>query len=201
MFILAILNAGTLFCQESKVGRVVGKVIDDDTGQPIAGASVEIVGTHFGASTKSDGTFSVELISAGVYDISCSSVGYKTAIKKNEEIHDGAAVKLNFKLTPQPIRMSEVVVSPSSFSFSTGGEFTHQISFEELKVLPNPTDDVFRSVQVLAGISTDNLNAQFSVRGANFDEMVTIIDGIEVYEPFHMKQAFGADLQMNGAIT
>ena len=75
------------------------------------------------------------------------------------------------------------------------------MSLEELKVLPNPTDDIFRSVQVLAGISTDNLNAQFSVRGANFDEMVTIIDGIEVYELFHMKQAFGADLQMNGAIT
>ena len=108
---------GTPFCQESKVGRVVGKVIDDETGQPIIGASVEIVGTRLGAFTKSDGTFSIELISAGVYDISCSSVGYKTAIKKHEEIRGGAVVKLDFKLTPQPIRMSEVVCRPAVFHF------------------------------------------------------------------------------------
>ena len=155
----------TVFCQENKLGRIEGKAIDGETGQPIVGASVEIIGTWIGASTKSAGTFSTELVPAGVYVISCSAVGYKTVVKKREKIHGSAIIKLDFKLTPEPIRMSEVVVSPSSFSFSAGGEFTHQMSLEELKMLPNPTDDVFRSVQVLAGISKDNLNAQFSVRG------------------------------------
>lgn len=72
------------------------------------------------------------------------------------------------------------------------------MSLEELKVLPNPTDDVFRSVQVLAGIATDNLNAQFSVRGQDFSDMLTLMDGIEIYEPFHLKNPIGGDFEFNG---
>ncbi len=196
-----MLNAVTVFCQESKLGKIEGEVVDAETGHPIEGSTVVLVGTRLGASTKSDGTFSIQLIPTGVYDVSCSAVGHETVIKKRVEVSDSTPVSLEFKLTPRPIRMSEVVVSPSSFSFSTGREFTHQMSFQELKMLPNPTDDIFRSVQVLAGVSSDNLNAQFSVRGADLGEMLTVIDGIEVYDPFHMKRPFGADLQMDGAIS
>lgn len=50
--------------------------------------------------------------------------------------------------------------------------------------------DVFRSLQTLPGISTNNeLSAKFNVRGGNYDENLVLVNGAQVYEPFHVKEA------------
>ncbi len=195
-----VVNAGSVIAQQNGLGRIEGVVTDAETGKAIEGATVILVGTGMGISTKSDGTFSLDKVPSGVYDISCGCVGYETVKERSEEVHGGASIMFRFRLTPEPIRMSEVLVSPSSFSFSASKGFTYQMSFQELKKLPNPTDDIFRSVQVLAGVTTDNLNAQFSVRGQDFQDMLTLIDGLEIYEPFHLKNPMGGDFQFNGGV-
>ena len=197
---MVVLNGGTVVAQASGLGRIEGVVTDAETGKAIEGATVILLGTSMGVSTKSDGTFLLDKVPAGVYDISCGCVGYKTVNEKSKKVHGGETVQFKFSLTPEPIRMGEVLVSPSNLSFSGSKGFTYQMPFQELKKLPNPTDDIFRSVQVLAGVATDNLNAQFSVRGQDFQDMLTLIDGLEIYEPFHLKNPMGGDFQFNGGV-
>jgi TonB-dependent starch-binding outer membrane protein SusC len=54
---------------------VSGKVTDSKDGSPVSGASVQIVGSRGGTSTKNDGTFSLS-VSSGVTALIISFVGY-----------------------------------------------------------------------------------------------------------------------------
>ncbi|MEW5923920.1 MAG: carboxypeptidase-like regulatory domain-containing protein, partial [Candidatus Zixiibacteriota bacterium] len=57
-----IINAGT-------TGKIKGIVTDKETGQPIPGVSVLIVGTTLGAMTKPDGTFEITNVPPGKYTL------------------------------------------------------------------------------------------------------------------------------------
>jgi iron complex outermembrane receptor protein len=55
---------------------VTGKVTDSKDGSPVVGASVQVVGSKGGTSTKPDGTFSLS-VSSGATDLLITSVGFE----------------------------------------------------------------------------------------------------------------------------
>ncbi len=67
-------------------GNLKGIVVDGETGNPIFGTSVALLGTNKGAITKSDGSYLVRKIPIGVYTIKISSLEYKTQEIKNVRI-------------------------------------------------------------------------------------------------------------------
>jgi TonB-dependent starch-binding outer membrane protein SusC len=72
----------TLFVFFLQVARaqdktITGKVTDSKDGSPVVGASVQPKGTRAGASTRTDGTFSIS-VGSGVTTLVISSVGYET---------------------------------------------------------------------------------------------------------------------------
>ena len=54
-------------------------------------------------------------------------------------------------------------------------------------------EDVTRAVQRTPGIVSDEYGAQFSVRGGDVDEVLVLLDGMQIYKPFHQKD-FGGGL-------
>ena len=55
--------------------------------------------------------------------------------------------------------------------------------------------DVLRSFQALPGISVNNeFSAEFNVRGGNKDENLIQVNGAQVYEPYHLKEAQNASV-------
>jgi len=57
--------------------HIIGKVVDSATEAPIAGASVFLGNASAGASTNSDGSFTVNGVRGGQYTLIVSIVGYK----------------------------------------------------------------------------------------------------------------------------
>ncbi|MFH1765290.1 MAG: TonB-dependent receptor, partial [Gemmatimonadota bacterium] len=47
--------------------------------------------------------------------------------------------------------------------------------------------DLFRALNRLPGIATHDLSAKLRIRGAPDDQVLTLLDGLELYEPYHMK--------------
>ena len=55
--------------------------------------------------------------------------------------------------------------------------------------------DVLRSVELLPGVSNDNeLSAKFNVHGGDFNENLVLVNGLQVYEPYHVKEASNASI-------
>ena len=58
-------------------GKINGTVLDSDSGQPLAGANVTLAGSNVGASTDSNGNFSIEADGSGEYKLIFSYIGYE----------------------------------------------------------------------------------------------------------------------------
>ncbi len=92
-----------------------------------------------------------------------------------------------------PVKLAEVVVTPSRFGVATTTAATAaSLTAERLEVLPQVGDDLFRTIARLPGLAADDVSAQFWVRGAPHGELLARLDGVDLIEPFHLKDVDGA---------
>lgn len=57
----------------------------------------------------------------------------------------------------------------------------------QVERLPHLADDLYRAVARLPGTAAGDISAEFNVRGGATDELLVLVDGLEVYEPFHLR--------------
>ncbi|MEN9636772.1 MAG: hypothetical protein RL077_5176 [Verrucomicrobiota bacterium] len=92
-----------------------------------------------------------------------------------------------------PLKLAEVVVSPSRFGVADMPmTAAASLTAAQLEVLPQVGDDLFRSIARLPGLAADDVSAQFWVRGAPPSELLVRLDGVDLIEPFHLKDVDGA---------
>jgi hypothetical protein len=84
--------------------------------------------------------------------------------------------------------VSEVVVQTSRYSLSSQEIAAPTfITQEEVKNMPRLADETLRAVQRLPGVASNGFSSLASVRGGAPDETAIILDGLRLYEPFHLK--------------
>jgi outer membrane receptor for ferrienterochelin and colicins len=104
--------------------RLMGQVLDDENGFPIANAAVIVKDTPYGAYTDEDGFFAIENIPMGSYTITVTMLGYKKAAVENvlikEDIANNLVTELHqLKLETDPL---QVIASQDVNSFDIEGE-------------------------------------------------------------------------------
>ena len=75
------------------------------------------------------------------------------------------------------------------------------LSRQQIEKLPHFGDDLFRAISVLPGTSSEDFSAAFNVRGGFNSEVLTRIDGVEIFEPFHLKDFQGVFSILDPKIT
>jgi len=85
--------------------------------------------------------------------------------------------------------LATIVVTPSEFPLLGGGapEERQFLTREEVIRLPHLGDDVFRAIDRLPGAATGDISSALQIRGGEGNDVLVLIDGLEVYEPFHIK--------------
>ncbi|MCD4745137.1 MAG: DUF5686 and carboxypeptidase regulatory-like domain-containing protein [Bacteroidales bacterium] len=108
-FFLFILIISSLpFHLSAQVTKIMGKVINAETQEPIPFANVFFKGTTIGVITDFEGKYSLETNKASDTLIA-SFIGYETNFKK---IAKNRFQEINFKLLPRNISLPEVVILP-----------------------------------------------------------------------------------------
>jgi len=150
---------------------------------------VEVVleGTGFLTTTGADGTFVFHGVPEGAYSLRASRFGYKDL-----EVRVGVGLSptpaLNLTLTPREFQLEELVVTPGHFSIMGTAPATHTaMSRMEIQSVPQFGEDIFRAVNRLPGLSSSDYAAHFSIRGGRYDETLILLDGLEIHEPYHLK--------------
>lgn len=85
--------------QREARGAVTGVVVNAVNNQPIAGASVCVVGASLCATTDSQGRYTINNVPAGNREVRASAGGYVT-LTQSVIVPYNASVTLNFALTP-----------------------------------------------------------------------------------------------------
>lgn len=165
-------------------GTVRSKV--DGTGLPGTEILVLPGGTQVVAGVG--GRFEIAGLTPGSYHLEARRPGFIVESTPEIEVAAGAVVELAIELTPSPVAIDHIVVTPSRFSLL--GEQPESAQFldrGQVERLPHLFDDVYRAVTRLPGTAAGDISAKFHVRGGEEDELLVLLDGLELYEPFHFK--------------
>lgn len=92
-----------------------------------------------------------------------------------------------FQMEPHPA-LEEVVVTASTYQFSTGeSSRVHYFSDVSLAELPIQAGDPIQVAQMIPGVASMGVSAKPHIRGGAQDEVAIYFDGVELYDPFHLK--------------
>lgn len=89
---------------------------------------------------------------------------------------------------PRAQPLGAVVVTPGTFGLLSPARGSAQsLGREAILARPQLGEDLFRSIQRLPGLASNDVGAGFHVRGAELSQLHVSLDGLELFEPFHMK--------------
>lgn len=166
---------------------VVGIIIDASTGKPIAQAQIALRSTTLRASSDLNGHFAIRAVPPARYTIDVRRIGYEPLSRDSITVTSGTTTRLTLTLRALPFRLAEVTVAPGSFAFFDATPTGRQtLSRAQIEAAPFG-EDVFRAMTRLPGLSSGDYGAHFSIRGGRADETLILLDGLELYEPFHLK--------------
>jgi hypothetical protein len=89
-------------------------------------------------------------------------------------------------------QLEEISVTPGRFSISESAPSPYLIPKAEMEKLPLIDNDIYRAAHNLPGVVADDFSARFSLRGGDRDETVVRLDGMELYDPYHLQDFGGA---------
>lgn len=104
--LLLLLIPGLLFAQD---GTITGTISDEQTGDPLPGATVQISEIGAGVATDSDGEYTLD-VEPGSYVLSVSFVGYAQTEREIEVAADETIVE-DFELLPGAVELDEVAIT------------------------------------------------------------------------------------------
>ncbi|MFK7733918.1 MAG: TonB-dependent receptor plug domain-containing protein [Pseudomonadales bacterium] len=102
-----------------------------------------------------------------------------------------------------PLLIDEVVVRASRYQFKQREQeaSSQTMLAEQLAALPKLGDDVLRPLTRLPGVSSVGVSAQPHIRGGYRDETLVLFNGIEIVEPYHLKNFQSLFSAINPAIV
>ena len=96
LLLLLLIIPACLFARVT--GKLVGKVIDKNTGEPLIGANIIIQGTILGSVADHDGRFIIINIPPGTYNVKVSFIGYESVLFENVKIIVDQTTQLSIDL-------------------------------------------------------------------------------------------------------
>lgn len=181
-------------------GKITGKIIDEENGQPVAGATIRI--GNKGVISGLDGSFTLSL-PRGSYTATVSYVGYGTKNVTEIEVRDNEVFPLHITLKREKGQMTSVVVTASARKESTAAFYTRQknaatvtdgISYEQLNRLPD--NNVGAVLKRISGVSVVD-NKYVVVRGLSERYNQAMLDGMVLPSTDANKRNFAFDLIPN----
>lgn len=199
-FLLLVLAAGEavdVSNARAQTASVQGIVLDSSSTQPVQSADVTLeqggqkVRT---AVTDRNGLFQFGGIEPGRYTLRIESLGYVTH-EETLVLKSGEARTANCSLKVDPVQLEGINVAsqgPGAVRRKLGMQI---ITSQQLAQIPTPaaTGDLMSYLKTQPGVvGTGDRGGQLFIRGGTPSEDLVLMDGMLVYEPFHITGLFSA---------
>ncbi|HEX7071671.1 MAG TPA: TonB-dependent receptor [Rhodothermales bacterium] len=175
-----------------------GFVTDAATGEALQSATVVLTplgGTAQGTVTDADGIFSFAQISRGQHALRVSFIGYRTHID-TLTFAPNENKRLNVALRPGEEDLGELIVETERTTGAariTAGQQTVRPADVELIPAPDISGDLAMYLTTLPGVVTvGDRGGQLFLRGGEASQNLVLLDGITLFQPFHVLGFFSA---------
>lgn len=179
VFFFLVLSIFSLHAT-AQLGTLSGSVKDAETGDPMVGATVTVVGTYKGAFTDNAGNFRITGIKAGDYTVKFTFVGYSEKQYNGVTIPAGGTKSLKVELKSTVTTLGEVeIVGERGLLDLESGQSSTKISAAELgEMSVNNVQDV---VAMQVGVQENPDGIQ--IRGGRVYETEYVVDGVNAQDP------------------
>lgn len=180
-----------------KPGILSGKVVDEENGDPLAGATISI--NKVSTTSNIDGGFTVSL-PKGTYSAAVSSVGYSAKNITGIEIKENELFEMNLTLKREKGQLQGVVVTASARKESVASLYTRQknspsigdgISAEQIGRTPDK--NIGESLKRISGLSTLD-NRFVVVRGLSERYNQALLNGQQMPSTELNRKQFSFDI-------
>jgi len=163
----------------SQNGYIKGVVLDINNN-PIENVNISSE-SNVGATTNSNGFYSIEVKASNNVNITFSHVNFKSVsflvnLKTNEVYEFYPVMDINIE------QIEEIVLNSNKRA-----ELKNIITIDPqiIRTIKGAQPGIENLLKTLPGVNISNeLSTQYSVRGGNFDENLVYVNGIEIYRPF-----------------
>jgi outer membrane receptor for ferrienterochelin and colicin len=163
LMLFLVLVMLPILCFAGDVGKITGRVVDRETGQPLQRANVELLGTRLGAMALEDGGFLILNVAPGRYDVQASFIGYKPLVVSGIIVEPDLTSTIDFHLEPTALEVMEPIVVEAERPL--------------VKVDVTSTRNIFLAEEVAALLVDNPVNVINYVSGSSIDAGGTHIRG------------------------
>ncbi|MBL7013903.1 MAG: TonB-dependent receptor [Candidatus Marinimicrobia bacterium] len=177
---------------QNESSRISGFLTDMDTGEPIMYANIVLLDSPIGTASDNKGYYVLTNIPPKSYILKVMMMGYES-IENTITLKSNDDIRFDFELNTNVLQGDEVLVSAERQRFENKVEVSRiNLSIRDIKSAPAFAEtDVFRTLQLLPGVSSSSdFSSSLVVRGGSPDENLIYLDGIEVYNPYHLGGVF-----------
>ncbi len=162
-------------------GTLTGIVEDRASGRPLTPANVLVLGHKWGTMSLEDGTFTIENMPPGSYDITVMMMGYEDGTERGVVIESGQTTRIRFELQQKVVATLQAidVVGARKKIDKERAETSHSMDSQDLTDLP--VDDVQEAIALQAGVIAKG--GELFVRGGRSGEVQFQVDGVPVRDP------------------
>lgn len=185
---LLTLASASAFAQGGATSSISGVVVDTGGGV-LPGATVVVrnnaTGTSFEAVTNETGAFSVPALDVGVYTVTVSLAGFKTAVVKDVRVL--AAVPADLKITLELGALEETitVTGGSELVQTRSTSVTSVMTVDQIQALPLPTRNAVNFATFLPGVNTTGVARDSNFQGLPDSAVAITLDGVNNNENYN----------------
>lgn len=201
IFAVALIIGALPVSSFAQTATISGFVSDRSDGQPLEGATVALYDVadggplRYGTATNADGVHVIRPIEPGGYLLQISFIGYET-YRDTLSLAPDEVRTVTVALEPDEAALDEVLVQTERQHGAARITAGHQrIRPEEIDLIPSPdiSNDLAGYLTTLPGVvTTGDRGGQFFIRGGEPTQNLVMLDGMLVYQPFHVLGFYSA---------
>jgi hypothetical protein len=195
-FWLGVIAVAAALCSvpmaaAAQQATILGIVADSSTGRPLEGVAIALdTGGEPAYRTLTDrnGFYQILGISGGSYTLRIGRVGYVEHVEIITLTADEQR-RVSVRLAQVAVPLEAIVVTAERAAAAVSEPVRQVVTPADVRQVPIPggSGDLVTFLQTLPGVTTTgDRGGQLFVRGGMPTENLALVDGIPVYQPFHI---------------
>lgn len=187
MVIVILMILSMYVTSFAQTGRILGKVVDAQTGDALPGANIYLEGTNLGSASDLDGKYLILNVPVGSYTVVATYIGYESA-QKDVQVLYNQKTTLEIEMTSMVMEGEEVVATAQAEAQMQA--INQQLSAKNIKNIVSkkqiqelPEANAAEAVGRLPGVSLERSGGEGNkvvIRGMGAKYALIQIDGVNM---------------------
>ena len=181
-------------------GRIVGRIVDAETGRGISDAGVQLVGTTMGVTSGFGGRYTLASVPAGTVTLQVRLLGYQPKTVTGLQLGAGMTLEQDITLSPATVQLETTVVTADAERGSVNAALDAQRNASGIvnavtseQIQKSPDGDAAQAVQRVSGVTVQDGKYVF-VRGLGERYTTASLNGARIPSPEPEKRLVPLDL-------